>query len=122
MILSTVRSAAVAFFLKLFYWDSSAFCGQGVGQTRFQSLATTDQHPTPLVPANGAKAVVVYGKDAPSAKAAAEALPKAVADWCGAKLELADDRPVTGEEIAIRFEGERGIRADSRFQLVGKAE
>ena len=33
---------------------------------------------------------------------AAEAVQKAVADWCGAKLELTDDRGVTGEDAWLQ--------------------
>lgn len=97
MISSTVRIAAVAFFL-LFFWDSSASCGQVVGNPGFRALPRAINYATPLAPANGVKAVIVYGKDAPWTKSAAKAVQKAVADWCGAKLDLADDRAVTGED------------------------
>ena len=98
MISSTVRSAAIACFLASFFWDSSASCGQVVGNPGFKALPRAINYATPLAPANGAKAVIVYGKDAPWTRSAAEAVQKAVADWCGARLALADDRAVTGED------------------------
>ena len=98
MISSTVRSAAVAFFLAVFFWDSLTSWGQVVDNPGFKALPRPINYATPLAPANGAKAVIVYGQDAPWTRSAAEALQKAVADWCGAKLELADDRAVTGED------------------------
>lgn len=97
MISSTVRIAAVAFFLALFFWGSSALCGQVVDNPGFNALPRAINYATPLA-ASGVKAVIVYGKDAPWTKSAAEAVQKAVADWCGIKLELADDRAVTGED------------------------
>jgi hypothetical protein len=98
MLSSTVRSAHVAFFLTLLCWDSSASCGQAVDQPRFKALPRVISYATPLAPAGGAKAVIVYGKDAPWTKSAAAAVQKAVADWCGATLELADDRAVTADD------------------------
>jgi hypothetical protein len=97
MISVTVRIAAAACFLTSFSWDSSAARGQ-VEAPGFQALPRPVNYATPLAPANGAKAVIVYGRDAPWTKSAAEAVQKAVADWCGAKRELADDRAVTGED------------------------
>src|SRR3990170_2892266 len=94
---STVRIVAGTFFLALFFWDTFASCGQA-DNPGFKALPRPINYATPLAPANGAKAMIVYGKDAPWTKSAAEAVQKAVADWCGAKLELADDRAVTGED------------------------
>ena len=98
MTFSTVRIAAVAFFLALLVWGGSASCGPAVDNPGFKALPRAINYATPLAPANGAKAVIVYGKGAPWTKSAAEVVQKAVADWCGVRLELADDRAVTAED------------------------
>jgi hypothetical protein len=94
-----IRSAIVimlGLFLPL------ATCGGASGQIvdspGFKALPRPINYATPLAPKDGAKAVIVYGKDAPWTKAAAQAVQKAVQDWSGLKIELADDRTVTSED------------------------
>ncbi len=78
-------------------------CGAANGQDvpanpGYKALVRPINYSMPLSPKDGARAVIVYGKNAPWTQKSAEALQKAVADWCGAKLELADDRTVTSED------------------------
>jgi len=72
--------------------------GQVVDNLGFKALPRPINYATPLSPAGSIKAVIVYGKDAPWTRKAAEAVQKAVQDWSGVKLELADDRTVTADE------------------------
>jgi hypothetical protein len=72
--------------------------GQVVDNPGFKALPRPIHYATPLAPKEGAKAVIVYGKDSPWTLAAAQAVQKAIEDWSGVKLELADDRTVTSEE------------------------
>ena len=62
---STVRIVTGAIFLQLFFWDTFASCGQEVDNPGFKALPRPINYATPLAPANGAKATIVYGKDAP---------------------------------------------------------
>ena len=55
MISSTVRIAAVAFFLALFLWDSSASCGQAVDNSYFKALPRPINYATPLCPQTAPK-------------------------------------------------------------------
>ena len=80
----------------------AVYCSNALTQVMdnpgFKALPRSINYATPLAPGQGAKAVIVYGKNAPWTKAAAEAVRKAVEDWSGVKLELADDRTVTSDE------------------------
>jgi hypothetical protein len=96
---STTRSfAAVVLVFALLFGGSAGLCGQIVDNPGFAAQLRPINYATPLAPANGVKAVIVYGKDAPWTKTAAEAVQKAIADWSGVKLELADDRTVTSDD------------------------
>jgi hypothetical protein len=64
----------------------------------FKALPRPINYATPLAPNEGAKAVIVYGKDSPWTRTAAQAVQKAIEEWSGVKLELADDRTVTSED------------------------
>ncbi|MCR4412838.1 MAG: hypothetical protein NUV77_10490, partial [Thermoguttaceae bacterium] len=98
MISRAVPIGALAFFMAWFSGGGFAACGQAVEKPVFKALPRAINYATPLAPANGVKAVIVYGKDAPWTRSAAEAVQKAIAGWCGARLELADDHAVTGED------------------------
>lgn len=71
---------------------------QVVDNPGFKALPRPINYATPLAPSNGAKAVIVYGKDTPWTQKAALAVQQAVQDWSGVKLELMDDRTVTSDE------------------------
>ncbi len=84
-------------------WALLSSCGAAYGQAEpanpgYKALVRPINYSMPLAPKEGARAVIVYGKDAPWTQTAAQAVQKAVADWCGVKLELADDRIVTSED------------------------
>src|ERR1035437_2115476 len=64
----------------------------------FQALPRTINHATPLTPAQGAQAVIVYGKKADWSQAAALRVQKAIQDWSGKKLDVIDDLTATSEE------------------------
>jgi hypothetical protein len=64
----------------------------------YKALVRPINYSMPLAPKDGPRAVIVYGKNAPWTQKAAEAVQKAVADWCGVKLDIADDRTVTSED------------------------
>jgi len=72
--------------------------GQIVDNPGFHALPRPVHYETPLNPKEGAKALIVYAKEAPWTFKAAEAVQKAVLDWSGANLEIADDRTVTSDE------------------------
>jgi len=72
--------------------------GQIVDNPGFKALPRPINYATPLAPKEGAKAVIVYGKDSPWTRTAAEAVQKAIEEWSGVKLDIADDRTVTSEE------------------------
>jgi hypothetical protein len=78
------------------------YCGGALAQVvdnpGFKALPRPINYATPLAPAGGAKAVIVYGKTAPWTQSAATAVQKAIQDWSGVKLELVDDLTVTSEE------------------------
>jgi hypothetical protein len=92
-ILSVATAALVCMVL-----SGAAVSAQVVDNPGFKALLRPINYATPLAPKDGLKAVIVYGKDAPWTKAAAEAVQKAVQDWSGVTLDLADDRAVTSEE------------------------
>jgi hypothetical protein len=71
---------------------------QIVDNPGFRALPRPINYATPLAPSSGAKAVIVYGTNAPWTRKAATALQQAVQAWSGVTLELADDRTVTSEE------------------------
>jgi hypothetical protein len=80
-----------------------SYCGAAYAQASpanpgYKALVRPINYSMPLSPKDGAHAVIVYGKNAPWTQKTAEALQKAVADWCGVKLELADDRTVTSQD------------------------
>jgi hypothetical protein len=64
----------------------------------YKALPRPISYSMPLAPRSGAKAVIVYGKQAAWTQAAAAAVQKAIRDWSGVTLELADDRTVTSDE------------------------
>ena len=64
----------------------------------FQALPRTINYATPLTPAQGAQAVIVYGKKADWTQAAALRVQKAVQEWSGKKLEMIDDLTATSED------------------------
>ena len=72
--------------------------GQVVDNLGFKALPRPIHYEMSLAPAGGARAVIVYGKAAPWTQKAAQAVQKAVLEWSGLKLELADDRTVTSDE------------------------
>jgi hypothetical protein len=80
-------------------------CGHALAQVvdnpGFKALPRPINYATPLAPAGGTKAVIVYGKNSPWTQAAATAVQKAIEDWSGVKLDLADDRTVTSEETYL---------------------
>lgn len=71
---------------------------QVVDNPGFRALPRPLRYETPLAPSEGPQAIIVYGRDAPETKRAAEAVQKAIATWSGHTLALADDREVTSEE------------------------
>ena len=78
-------------------------CGGAQGQAvpvnpGYKALVRPIHYSMPLAPKDGPHALIVYGKNAPWTQKAAQALQKAVADWCGVKLELVDDQTVTNED------------------------
>jgi hypothetical protein len=80
-----------------------SFYGAAYGQAvtvnpGYKALVRPINYSMPLAPKDGARAVIVYGKNAPWTGQAAAALQKAVADWCGVTLDIADDRTVTSED------------------------
>lgn len=91
-VLSVATAALVCLVL------SGAAVSAQVVDSPFKALPRPINYATPLAPTGGVKAVIVYGKDAPWTKSAAETVQKAIMDWSGVKLELADDRTVTSEE------------------------
>ena len=78
--------------------DATAAPGQAADNPGFRTLPRPIHYETPLNPRQSAKALIVYGKDAPWTQNAAQVVQKAIEDWSGAKLQLADDQTVTGEE------------------------
>ena len=64
---------------------------------------------TPLAPKDGPKAVIVFGKNAAWTQTAAEAVRKAIQEWSGVTLELADDRTVTSEETWLVADAYRRV-------------
>ena len=64
----------------------------------YKALVRPINYSTPLRTKEGTKAVIVYGKDAAWTQKAAQAVQKAILDWSGVKLELADDRNVTSDD------------------------
>jgi len=76
---------------------SSAFAQSGANPV-FKALPRPIHYETLLNPREGPKAVIVYGKNAPWTRKAALAVQKAVLDWSGVKLELADDQTVTSDQ------------------------
>jgi hypothetical protein len=78
------------------------FSGVAFAQTPdhlgFQALPRTISYATPLTPAQGAQAVIVYGKKADWTQAAALRVQKAVQDWSGKKLDVIDDLTATSED------------------------
>ena len=76
----------------------SVLSAQVLDDLGFRALPRPISYATPLAPKDGAKAVIVYGKNAPWTQTAATAVQKAIQDWSGVRLELADDRTVTSEE------------------------
>ena len=68
------------------------------GQSGIQGTAAADQLLHGAGRAGGVKAVIVYGKNAPWTQKAAQTVRKAIEDWSGAKLNLADDGAVTSDE------------------------
>ena len=96
---STTRSfAAVVLVTAMLFGGTRGCAGRSWTIPGFAAQLRPINYATPLAPANGVKAVIVYGKDAPWTKTAAEAVQKAIADWSGVKLELADDRTVTSDD------------------------
>ncbi len=64
----------------------------------FRALPRSINYATPLNPAGGPRAVIVYGRVTPGGRAAAEAVQKALRDWSGITFDLVDDRVVTSDE------------------------
>jgi hypothetical protein len=89
---------AIMFGLVLALAPCGGASGQVMDNPGFKALPRPVHYATALVPEGGAKAVIVYGKDAPWTQTAATAVQKAILDWSGVKLELADDRTVTSED------------------------
>ncbi len=78
--------------------------GQVVDNLGFKALPRAIHYDTPLVPKQGPKAVIVYGKNAPYTQTAAQALQKAIQEWCGVALGLVDDRTVTSDQTWLLTE------------------
>jgi len=78
--------------------DALSASAQVVDNPGFKALPRPINYATPLTPANGVKAVIVYGKLAPWTRKAALSVQKAVQNWASVKLELMDDRSATSEE------------------------
>jgi len=75
-----------------------AICEQIVDHPGFKALPRAIRYATPLQPAGGPTAVIVYGKEAAWTKTAAESVQKAVEDWSGVKLAMVDDCTVTSDD------------------------
>jgi len=93
--MATISIGAAVSFTALIASATSAQIADNPG---FKALPRPIHYATPLAPTNGPGAVIVYGKLAPWTQKAAEAMQKAIQDWSGVKLELADDRTVTSDE------------------------
>ena len=72
--------------------------GQIVDNLGFKALPRPIHYATPLAPAGGAKAVIVYGKNAPWTQKAAEAAQKTILDATGLMLDLVDDLAATSDQ------------------------
>ena len=68
----------------------------------FYALPRPIHYETPLCPKEGPRAVIVFGKEVPWTLKAAQSVQRAVQDWSGAKLEIADDRTITSEETWLQ--------------------
>jgi hypothetical protein len=73
-------------------------CAQAVDKPGFKALPRPINYSMPLAPAGGAKAVIVYGKVSGYAQKSAEMVQGTVQQWSGLKLDIVDDRTVTGED------------------------
>ena len=59
--------------------------GQTVENPGFKALPRPVNYATPLAPAHGAKAVIVFGKNAAWSQKSAEAVKQAIQGWSGAE-------------------------------------
>ncbi len=98
MMRGVLVAAAVALVAILAGAHATMASGQIVDNPGFKALPRAIHYDTPLVPKQGPKAVIVYGKNAPYTKTAAQAVQKAIQEWCGAGLEMVDDHAVTSDQ------------------------
>ena len=98
MMRSVLVTAVVTFGVILACAHATKASGQIVDNPGFKALPRAIHYDTPLVSKQGPKAVIVYGKGAPYTKTAAQAVQKAIQEWCGVALELVDDHTVTSEQ------------------------
>jgi hypothetical protein len=93
-----MKLSTPALFVVLAALAASSALGQAAAPPGFKVLPRPIHYETPLGPAGGPSAVIVYGADAPWSREAAEAVQKAIQEWSGVTLALADDRAVTDEK------------------------
>jgi hypothetical protein len=78
-------------------WAVPAAPAAAAGDGDYRALPRPLNYALPIAPAGGVRTVIVYGRDAPWTRTAAEAVQRAIREWSGVGLDLADDRTVTGE-------------------------